>query len=70
MELPIDQMTVAEKLSTMEALWEDLSRTPEQVPAPDWHGDTLRDRVGRVEQGESKFNSWSSARKRLLKQPE
>ena len=30
--IPLDKMSLAEKLEAMEALWEDLSRTPADVP--------------------------------------
>ena len=33
-----------EKLEAMEALWADLSRTPSQVPAPEWHREVLKAR--------------------------
>jgi hypothetical protein len=32
--IPLDKMSLAEKLEAMEALWADLSRTPSQVPVP------------------------------------
>jgi hypothetical protein len=32
--LPLDKMTVAEKLRAMEALWADLSRDEAQVESP------------------------------------
>ena len=32
--LPLDQMTLAEKLRAMEALWDDLYRREEDVPVP------------------------------------
>ena len=70
MDPPIEKMSVAEKLRTMEALWEDLSRTPEQVPAPEWHGEILEDRAAQIEQGQAQFTPWSSARERLLNRPE
>lgn len=42
--IPLDRMSLAEKLEAMEAIWADLSRTPSQVPIPDWHGQVLRAR--------------------------
>jgi hypothetical protein len=40
----LDQMSLAEKLEAMEALWADLSRTPSQVPVPEWHREVLKAR--------------------------
>jgi len=42
--LPLDQMTVEEKLHLMEILWDDLSRMPEQTPSPAWHAEVLAER--------------------------
>jgi hypothetical protein len=35
--LPLEEMTVREKLALMETLWEDLARTPEAIESPAWH---------------------------------
>ncbi len=42
--IPLDKMSVAEKIEAMEALWADLSRTPSQVPVPEWHREVLKAR--------------------------
>lgn len=42
--IPLDKMSLAEKLEAMEALWADLSRTPDDVPVPQWHRDVLKSR--------------------------
>lgn len=36
-QLPLDQMTLADKLEVMEALWADLAQRPRVLPSPDWH---------------------------------
>lgn len=50
-QLPLDTMTLAEKLETMEALWADLSKTPQQLPLPQWHGEVLEERRRLVKEG-------------------
>jgi len=35
-------MTIAEKLSEMERLWDDLCRDPEDIPSPAWIRDRLK----------------------------
>jgi hypothetical protein len=60
-ELPLDQMTVADKLSVMESLWADLSRFPRDLPSPDWHRDVLRERKRLVEEGQLQFLDWRQA---------
>ena len=63
--LPLDKMTVAEKLRAMELLWADLSRNEAQIESPAWHGDVLRDRESRIKSGEEKFLDWKTAKKQL-----
>jgi hypothetical protein len=42
--LPLDKMTICEKLVEMERLWDDLCRDPESVPSPSWHEGVLVER--------------------------
>ena len=60
-DLPLAQMTVADKLLAMELLWADLSKDPAQVLSPAWHGDVLRRRREQVLQGEARFQGWDAA---------
>lgn len=46
----LQQMTVAEKLRLMEALWRDLSR--EDLASPAWHGEILAERDRLTASGE------------------
>jgi putative addiction module component (TIGR02574 family) len=63
--LPIESLTIAEKLLLMERLWEDLSRRPSDVPTPHWHGDILTQRQAAVHEGRTSFVEWEAAKKRL-----
>ena len=60
-ELPLDQMTIADKLQAMEALWADLSRQADQIPSPDWHLTVLQERKRLVEAGQLRFQDWDIA---------
>ena len=42
--LPLDEMTVAEKLQLMETLWSDLSRHADALESREWHGEILAER--------------------------
>ena len=64
-DISLDKMTVAEKLALMERLWADLSRQPEDVPSPQWHGDVLAQRMAAVRDGRTDFVSWDDAKRRL-----
>jgi putative addiction module component (TIGR02574 family) len=58
----IPKLSVAEKLQTMEALWQSLSSKPEVVESPDWHEKELREREKDIESGKSKFIDWEKAK--------
>lgn len=60
-ELPLKDMTLADKLEVMESLWADISRTPDQLPSPAWHREVLEERRKGVETGELNFLDWDTA---------
>jgi hypothetical protein len=66
-DIPIDDLTVTQKLDLMERLWVDLSKKPSDVPSPDWHGDFLAKRSQAVENGNVEFVDWADAKNRLQK---
>jgi hypothetical protein len=63
----IEQMSLEEQLQAMELLWASLSRTPNAVPSPDWHGDILAERMAKIERGEGEFLSIPQLKERLQK---
>jgi hypothetical protein len=65
--LNLDQMTVADKLTAIERLWEDLERTPGAVPSPSWHGEVLFARETRISEGKSVFFPLDEVKERIRK---
>ncbi|MBI3877977.1 MAG: addiction module protein [Verrucomicrobia bacterium] len=63
----IDRMDVQERLQAMELLWASLSRTPEVVPSPDWHGAVLADRLAKIKRGEAQLLTLAEVKARLQK---
>ena len=63
--LPLEKMTIAEKLQVMEMLWSDLTRDEDRFDSPEWHGRVLRERAGRVRQGKESFMDWEKAKRQL-----
>jgi hypothetical protein len=63
--LPLDEMTLSDKLQAMEQIWDDLCREPENIPSPDWHGDILQAREKRVERGSAQFKDWPEAKEKI-----
>jgi hypothetical protein len=59
--LPLDNMTLVDKLEAMEALWADISRKPADLPSPGWHKDILDERRQLVAEGKLKFLDWDTA---------
>ncbi len=64
--LPIEQLSRAEKLQMMEALWDDLSRDESSLASPAWHEDALREAEKSLASGDACFIDWDQARKILL----
>lgn len=60
-------MTTAQKLETMDAIWADLSRTPETFATPVWHKSVLDERRAAVVAGTATYSDWSEAKRRLKK---
>ena len=63
--LPLEEMTVTEKLQVMEELWSDLCCNQDQIPVPQWHKDILDSREELVKQGKATFVDWETAKKRI-----
>jgi hypothetical protein len=63
----IEQMSLEERLQTLELLWASLARTPDAVPSPDWHGEVLATRLAKVARGEGEFLSIPQLKQRLQK---
>jgi len=63
--LPLEEMSVEDKLRTMELLWNDLCREPESLPSPGWHEKVLSEREKLVHEGKSGFSNWSEVKQSL-----
>jgi putative addiction module component (TIGR02574 family) len=65
--LPLDQMTVEDKLKAVEMLWDDLCRNEKQIPVADWQKELLDKRQHQIDAGQAKFSDWETAKKRIRK---
>jgi hypothetical protein len=63
--LPLETMSVAEKFEVLDLIWEDLSRTPDSIPSPDWHRVEILKRFEGLANGVHKYSDWEDAKKRL-----
>jgi len=63
--IPLGKMTTPDKLRAIEEIWDDLRRTPKEIPSPAWHGDVLHARQSRVQEGASHYGDWNKAKSRI-----
>jgi hypothetical protein len=61
-DVPLQEMTLHSKLELLEALWDDLSRTPDALSSPEWHREILDEHRQRLESGEERVISWEAAK--------
>lgn len=66
--IPLEQMSVEDKLQAIEEIWSDLASTPENIPSPSWHSDVLRAREKRISKGKSHFLDIAEAKKAVREQ--
>lgn len=60
--LPLEQMTIEDKLNAMEQIWDNLCHGKGSLPSPDWHEKVLSEREQLVCKGKSQFISWDKAK--------
>ena len=63
--LPLEKMSVEEKLHAMESLWDDLCSKAGVITSPAWHESVLAEREAIQQRGEDKFDDWESAKRNI-----
>lgn len=63
----ISEMSVLERLKTMEALWDSLTREPAVIKSPKWHEEMLTDRKEKIESGNADFISLEELKSKHMK---
>lgn len=66
--IPLDRMTVSEKLRALEDIWDDLCHTQDAIPSPGWHADVLQARERKIQEGKAKFLDVAEAKRRVWDQ--
>lgn len=61
----IPNLTTAEKLMAMEALWSSLHQNYEDSDLPNWHREILNQRMGLIESGQAVYQDWNQVKKEL-----
>ena len=66
-DLPLSQLTFAQKLDLMETIWGDLAREEKALESPAWHEAVLRDRKKALSAGKVTVSDWEEAKDRIRK---
>ena len=66
--LPLDNMSVEDKIQTMESLWDSLLHENMEMASPNWHGNVLAEREAAIERGEIQFEDWETEKEKIRKQ--
>ena len=66
--LPLESMTVEEKIQAMEMLWDDLCRESGGVVSPEWHKSVLSSREHSAQ--DKDYVDWDEAKKQIRKEVE
>jgi hypothetical protein len=66
-KLPLNEMSVEDKLRVMEPLWIDLTKNEAEYSSPSWHSVVLKVREQRVEAGYEDYEDWEIAKNELRK---
>jgi adenosylmethionine-8-amino-7-oxononanoate aminotransferase len=66
--LPLDKMSVTDKIQVMESIWEDLCTRADNVPSPSWHQEVLAEREAAIQAGEDGFEDWEVAKRSIKKE--
>jgi putative addiction module component (TIGR02574 family) len=61
----VSRLSKAEQLQAMEWLWASLSKKPDEIESPAWHGQVLAERKAKVESGDAQFLSIDQVKQRL-----
>lgn len=61
----VSRLSKAERLQAMEWLWASLSKEPEEIEPPEWHGEVLAARKAKVDAGDAQFLSVAQLKDRL-----
>lgn len=67
-KLLLNQMSIADKLNTINQIWDSLVGQADDVPSPEWHTQVLSIRQQKVQNEEAQFHSLASVKQALKSQ--
>ncbi len=63
--LPLDEMTIEDKIKVIETLWNDLCQNESDLPSPFYHEDVLKERERKVKEDKEQFTDWEEAKNHI-----
>ena len=66
-DLPLSQLTLAQKLDLMETLWTDLTRNEKTLESPAWHEAVLKDREAALASRKTSVSDWEESKEKIRK---
>lgn len=66
-DLPLSELSLAQKLDLMEAIWDDLTKHDETLESPHWHEQVLKDREEALMVGKEAASDWEEAKANIRK---
>ena len=60
-----DELSTEEKLDYVQSLWDRLLPTPEKIPVPDWHKQTVNERLADYQANPDEGRTWDQVRNEL-----
>lgn len=66
-DLPLNSMSIAEKVQLLEQVWDSLCQDKGEVRSPQWHAAILAERQRQIASGEMTVSPWLEAKERLQK---
>jgi hypothetical protein len=63
--LPLEQMSIEEKIRAMETIWDDLCKKADSISSPVWHKHVLDEREEQIKNGDTEFMDWDNAKKHI-----
>ena len=65
--LPLEKMSIDEKIQAMETIWDDLCQKADSLSSPNWHRQVLQERETGIKEGSEEFISLEKAKKLVHK---
>jgi hypothetical protein len=63
--LPLEQMSIEEKIRAMETIWDDLCKKADSISSPAWHKHVLDEREEQIKNGDAEFMDWDNVKKHI-----